>query len=407
MNYAYDCHMHLLPLSHVCLSAYLDYAQKNPLSEAYAQVSAHDYVLGGIIKRQGEARNLVAVMEQPVAKQLALYEDDLRSKYASENRAIITNEGVKIAGGGGKNLCFEKIVVCPQIMDFSFPQKLNLYYSDMPVHDIITQAKEILCGIEEFYKKNPHSLMEVKPFFGINPLHYSEEKIREVLKEAFPKKNIFSKNKVSFVGIKVYPPMGFDPNPDDEKLRARNEVLFSFCEEQEIPIVTHCDDQGFRMVPLEDSFKYTSPERWRPVLERHPNLYLDFAHFGSQYYRGAAMMQFKEAVEQMSGQKTDRRDLSWREQILLLMKTFPHVYSDLSFGGVNSSMWKNVLEVLKNAGEEERAVYSSRLLFGTDWPLSLVKIPSALDYWRGFAESEIDSELAKKILCQNPQSFLR
>ena len=234
--------------------------------------------------------------------------------------------------------------------------------------------------------------MEVKLFFGINPLHYSEEKIREVLREAFPKKNIFSKNKVSFVGIKVYPPMGFDPNPDDEKLRARNEVLFSFCEEQEIPIVTHCDDQGFRMVPLDDSFTFTSPARWEGVLERHPNLYLDFAHFGSQYYRAAPVLQLKE--------------LSWRNHILLLMKKYPHVYSDLSFGGVNSSMWKNVMEVLKTAAPEDKKVFSERLLFGTDWPLSLVKIPSALDYWQGFSESDLPSDLAQKILSQNPEAFL-
>lgn len=393
MSYAYDVHMHLLPLSHVCLSAYLDYAQQNPLSEAYAQVSAHDYIMRGIFHRQGDARNLVAVMEQPIAKQLAIYEDDLRARYAEGNETpVLTQEGLKISGGAGKNLSFNKLIVCPQIMDFSFNRELDLYYSEMPAHDIMIQAKDIINGIREFHEKVPSSLMEVRPFFGINPLHYEEEKISEILKEVFTKKSLFSKNKPCFVGIKVYPPMGFDPYPSDEKLRARTEVLYTFCEENEIPIVTHCDDQGFRMVPLDDSFTFTSPARWEKVLERHPNLYLDFAHFGSQYYRAAPVLQFKE--------------LSWRNHILLLMKKYPHVYSDLSFGGVNSSMWKNVIDILKNAAPEDEKIFTERLLFGTDWPLSLVKIPSALDYWRGFCESDIPSDLAQKILSQNPETFL-
>ena len=393
MTYAYDVHMHILPLSHVCLSAYLDYAQQNPLSEAYAQVSAHDYVMRGILHRQGDARNLVAVMEHPIAKQLAIYEDDLRAKYAEgKEKPVLTDEGLKISGGAGKALSFDKIIVCPQIMDFSFNRELGLYYSEMPAHNIMIQSKEILNGIREYHENAPSSLMEVRPFFGINPLHYEEEKISEILKEVFAKKSLFSKNKPCFVGIKVYPPMGFDPNPEDEKLRARTEVLYSFCEENEIPIVTHCDDQGFRMVPLDDSLTFTSPARWEAVLERHPKLYLDFAHFGSQYYRAATMLQLKE--------------LSWRNHILLLMKKFPHVYSDLSFGGVNSSMWKNVMDILKNAAPEDKDIYSERLLFGTDWPLSLVKIPSALDYWQGFCESDIPSDLAHKILSQNPETFL-
>ena len=414
MKYAYDCHMHLLPLSHICLASYLDYSFQNPVSETYAQLTAHDYVMRGILHRQGDVQSLVAVVEHTIANQIALYEGDLRGKYCkAKSRFLLDNEGLKLSMGGAENgnhadsLSYDKLVLCSQIMDFNIPGSDKVYYPS-PDHDIVKQADEILDGIEQFHKENPDSRVEVMPFFGINPLNYTEEEIEGILKNCFDESALkignlkIGKKGKKFAGIKLYPPMGFDPYPDDEKLRARNEVLYDFCEKNAIPIVTHCDDQGFRMVPLEYSFEYTSPERWMKVLEKHPNLYLDFAHFGTQYYHGTPIQQAALHVH---------RSLSWRQMILNAMKEYPHVYADLSFGGVDSSMWEDVQEILGKSTEAEREVYEKRLLFGTDWPLSLSKIQSVLEYWfgfeKGFAGSEDEKILADLILSKNAESFLQ
>lgn len=399
MKYAFDCHMHILPLGHVCLTAYLEYAKNNPIIEAYAQVSAHDYVIAGILRRQGEALNLVSVMEQPVEKHIEIYEDDLRGKFLGEGETtlpVISDSGVKIIGGG-KELSYDKIMICPLLMDFSTVRPLDLYYPEPPVHDIRKQAREVLEGIELYHKNHPEGKIDAYPFLGINPLNHSMEYTEELLNECFPKPGRFSK-KSSFAGIKVYPPMGFDPDPEDPVMKEKVELLYTFCEKHSLPIVTHCDDQGFRMLPLEESFTYTSPERWKNVLERHPDLWLDFAHFGEQYYHSRkGIAAFVPPYHQ---------EFSWREMTLSFMKSYPHVYADLSFDGVNPDSWEELNFLLESLPSSEREIYEGRLLYGTDWPLSLSKITSALQYWRGFCDSRIDSDLCDKMLNVNPERFL-
>lgn len=418
MKYVYDCHLHLLPLNHICLSAYLDYSFQNTMSETYAQLTAHDYVMSGILHKQGDVQGLVAVVEHSIKDQIALYEGDLRGDFLHPScdekgekneknslKPILDEKGIHICSTD-----YDKLVLCAQIMDFDLKSSENAYYPS-PKHDIVKHANEILDGINQFKNENPNSKVEVLPFFGINPLNYEEDYIAQVLENCFatekekPEKfhlsekfhlNTKSSAKTKFAGIKLYPPMGFDPFPSDKTLMAKNEILFDFCEKNAIPIVTHCDDQGFRMVPLNYSFEYTSPERWLKVLEKHPNLYLDFAHFGTQYYHGMI-------------EKLKHHELSWRDMILFAMKEYPHVYSDLSFGGVDTDMWEEVTSVVQKARDEEKEIYSKRLLYGTDWPLSLSKIQSVLAYWTGFENgfsSAATTELADRILSKNPETFL-
>jgi len=413
MNYAFDCHMHLLPVNHVPLSAYLEFAKKNSMAEAYAQAAAQNYIATGILKRQGDVLNIVAVAERSAAEELMLYEDDLRGLFASvaspnekeglSHRPVITDSGVQITAEG-KNLTYEKLVLCPQVMDFYVPGELSIYYKTPVPHDLLKQARDILDGIEEYHEKRPDGKLEIMPFLGINPINYRADYIQEVLETAFAKKSIFGKKKASFAGLKVYPPMGFDPNPEDGDAKAKTEIFFTFAEEHQIPIVTHCDDQGFRMLSLEDSFTFTSPERWEGVLERHPNLWLDFAHFGQQYYRGIPLTEIKKWPEILR-ERLNGTEMSWQQRIIALMKKYPHVYSDLSFGGSDEKAWSSLNEVLAQNGED-RSKIEARLLFGTDWPLCLTKIPNALDYWNLFVEGPVSQDLMDKMLNKNPQVFL-
>lgn len=411
MTKAYDVHMHLLPVTHVCLSAYLDFALQNSAAEAYAQATAANYVVPGVIKREGNMLNIVSVMERSIPEQLALYEADLRARFAPEGeKAVLDDSGVTISGGAEKRLHYDRLTVCPQVMDFNIKKPLSGYYRDAVDHDILRQAQEMLDGIKEFYALHPESLLEVQPFLGINPLCYDISYIQRVLETCFPvsKTAASGSNAVSephFVGVKVYPPLGFDPYPDDEAGAVKMDLLFSFCEARAIPIVTHCDDQGFRMLPLEDSFRFTSPERWEPVLSRHPNLWLDFAHFGEQYYRGFPLAELKDWPQKLVA-ALKKSELTWRSRILCLMKRYPHVYADVSFGGATSDNWTRLTALLAGVAEADRELYESRILFGTDWPLSLTKTESALSYWRGFSESNIPEKTADKFLWQNPEAFL-
>ena len=411
MTKAFDVHMHLLPLNHVCLTAYLDYAKQNSLIEAYAQATAADYIASGIVKREGNALNIVAVMERTAAEQIALYEADLSGRYTSDILPVITGRGLELYGGGGKKLRYDKLVICPQVMDFNMQKPVSLYYSDAPDHDILRQAEDMLAAVHAYHKAHPDGRLEILPFIGINPLNYDEDYIGRVLETCFPSGATAGTGDTGggpsrFGGVKVYPPMGFDPNPAAGTAEAaKMELLFAFCEKHALPIVTHCDDQGFRMLPLEDSFAFTSPERWEPVLARHPDLWIDFAHFGEQYYRGFPLAQLKDWPQKILA-SLKKTELSWRDRILGLMRQYPHVYADVSFGGASSDNWSRLMELLDGATDSDRALYEDRVLFGTDWPLSLTKTPSALHYWRGFSDSVLPHGLADKLLCKNPTAFL-
>ncbi|MFC2158947.1 amidohydrolase family protein, partial [Acidobacteriota bacterium] len=102
-----------------------------------------------------------------------------------------------------------------------------------------------------------------------------------------------------FVGIKVYPPLGFHPWPksdperkedprgekyEDFKIEEREKVryLYRFCISNNIPITTHCSDSGWIVSDVNESLKQACPWTWDCVLRKFPNLKLNFAHFGAE-----------------------------------------------------------------------------------------------------------------------------
>src|SRR5574344_604452 len=319
MKFAFDVHLHVVPLQHACLSLVVDYTKTHPKEETLALASAPNYLAKNILAHPDDALNLLNVMERKPAGEIAVLDSDLRGEFA-KREPLVTDSGIEFS----KNLKYDYLVVCPQIMDFDKRMPLSIGYEDAQHHDIFEQAAEILDGIRLFRDSHQTSRFIVRPFLGINPLQYTEEKINNILETYFSKKSGWSPlvedalaawkisgskyhntraagrmdehhapYKNAFAGIKVYPPLGFDPWPDDEMLRRKCEIIYSFCEKNGVPVVSHCDDQGFRTIPIEESFKYTSPERWSHVLEHYPELYLDLAHFGMQYYKG---LRFRSSV---------------------------------------------------------------------------------------------------------------
>lgn len=72
-----------------------------------------------------------------------------------------------------------------------------------------------------------------------------------------------------FAGIKVYPPLGFDPWPeDDPEELAKVKLLYEYCSAKRIPVTSHCNSGGFVVTDKKLSKKITSPERWERVLNR-------------------------------------------------------------------------------------------------------------------------------------------
>ncbi len=439
-QFAFDCHLHVLQINHVAWSAYISYVEKNPLEQSLNVMSAQDYLFKDFFQTTRSSRNLLAVMERSAGDILELYENDLRGKYEVTTTKIeadpltlsikdafkttqesitgstiiearqkielpfIRDEGITMMGN-----TYSYLVISPLIMDFDLRDTvLNTYYKDSPAHEVEAQGYDILEGIYDYRTKNPDGRLIIRPFMGINPSNWNKEDLSDFLDryfgawsgnadEVLSVWNKITENKLikgrpyanAFAGIKLYPPLDFNPFPSNPDEWEKLDYLYTFCEDRGIPIITHCDDQGFRVVSQSASYEWTSPEQWEKVLARHPNLYLDIAHFGNQY-----------TVTNLR-----RKQTVWRDKVIEMMLKYPNLYADVSFNGVDTSYWNDLQVLLNSLSPAVRDIVSQRLLFGTDWPLTLLKMESLTAYYRGFEQSSLGLDTKQKMISDNPRNF--
>lgn len=164
--------------------------------------------------------------------------------------------------------------------------------------------------LEKLSKKNER----VKPFFSVDPRR--EYKAKDVILSLA--KDKVSGNDAKFSGIKLYAPAGFSPT--DPVLMGSNNSsgLYAFCQEKKIPITVHNSNAGFACLSKQlqvhghiyvndeiklldnelhifdehflskhagDAIKERAktlnhPKLWKLVLEKFPELVINFAHFG-------------------------------------------------------------------------------------------------------------------------------
>lgn len=198
-----------------------------------------------------------------------------------------------------------------------------------PEQNYVQQIEEL-----EYISENHNN---AKPFFGLDPRR--EYKDHKNLLELVKQKLLGSEP--AFCGIKLYAPIGFSPT--DPVLMGTNvqEGIYNLCEENKIPITVHCSDSGFacfsRDVRIngyikngkelieyknqiltfntktisnhsgdaikERANKLNHPSIWRKVLEKYPDLFINFAHFGGS----TPLMQFVtcEIPENLRSMKID------------------------------------------------------------------------------------------------------
>jgi predicted TIM-barrel fold metal-dependent hydrolase len=159
-----------------------------------------------------------------------------------------------------------------------------------------------------------------------------------------------------FVGVKLYPPVGFQPlgNGALEHLQAGglglriDRVLhrfYAYCEREEVPLLVHMGtsnafDRDFRF--------YAHPRNWAPVLERYPKLRVNFGHFGH--------------VDGVTG--SGNYEQAWASIAAELMERHESVYADL--GNVDIAAEPEVVKLLQHLLGRYRKL-PTRLLYGSDW----------------------------------------
>ena len=132
-----------------------------------------------------------------------------------------------------------------------------------------------------------------------------------------------------FGGIKLYPPLGYDPAD------GRLDRLYAYAEERQVPLMSHCSRYGVyfrgRRHPVTGArlpllrrpailAELADPARFVSVLERHPRLKLCLAHFGGQG-------EWDKYADERS------RPESWLAKIVELIASgrYENLYTDVSY----------------------------------------------------------------------------
>jgi Amidohydrolase len=364
--------------------------------------------------------NLLAVMETDIGDCLIQVEEELRKKYETEG-------GLTLYSDSGKQV-YDKIVMTPLIMDFGLKNYQN---SSSPYKvrwkPVVAQVEDLCLGIRDYYLyrttyiKSAGSpippLFEIHPFLGINTRNYQlksfpsidappsfledllDKNFREFENDLTPEMrysklskhnwstfngNIASLGSYAFAGIKVYPPLGFNPWPEDtdgytndEEMKRELEkvhYLYGFCIRHNIPLTAHCNPGGF-LVDKKYS-KYASPAKWAKVLAQHEfkQLRLNLAHFGG----------------------AERDD--WRDQIADLVLKYENVYTDISYQGIDIKIYAKLKLFLDSKGADRQRLLA-KIIFGSDFMINLQDIATYGTYLQYFAETRALTLEEKELLC--------
>ena len=183
----------------------------------------------------------------------------------------------------------------------------------------------------------------VHPFVGFDPRRPDALRYARMAVESF-----------GFVGVKLYPPMGFRPSGNAEdppppmtgaEAQAVDDVLdglFTWCEREQVPVTAHCNPSNY----ADPVFKqFSHPDLWRRVLEAHPGLHLNLGHFG-----------------------WSARDHDWPKIICGMTNDFDHLYTDLGNHKVEDlDESVDYLAELFDPVRTGPTKIGERLMFGTDW----------------------------------------
>lgn len=397
----YDIHMHALNLSHPYLLAFIQ-RLKIP------QILVLNSILGPIAslligQNLNKIKNLLAVMENDIGSFFLMMEDYLKK----DNGSPLLRDGrLHISGN-----VYSKIVLTPLMMDFgykSITDNPNTYYNELSQKPIVEQVVDVFNGIKKYQNKSSNQLFEIYPFLGLNTQNYDIGRIEKMLAKYFgnyhASREELNRNmgefdgdiehlgSNSFAGIKVYPPLGFDPWPDDQEELEKVKYLYHYCSRNSIPITAHGSEGGFVVIPTKEARDYTSISKWESILkvEEYSKLKINLAHFP--------------IPEKRLGIFPKKRRL---RDILKLVSNYDNVYVDFSNRAINDEYYRSLRRLLDTSSGELKTKLKSRILFGSDFMINLLSVKSYNEYLELFSEnSYLEAEEKDSFCCTNPERFL-
>ena len=250
----------------------------------------------------------------------------------------------------------------------------------------------------------------ILPFVGFDPYRNVVEKGKalELVKAAILE--------YGFVGVKLYPPMGFKalgnktsdyaaikknaiwrkphwgvPPLSDAELATGIEKslnqLYAWAQANEVPIMAHANNSNYSRTAFKE---YASPDSWQAVLTKYPRLKVNLGHFGG--------------IDSFTGNKK-----KWAQKIITMMNTHPNLYADIgNFKLRKSDGFFTYLEELKSQISKNPQL-GQRLMYGSDWFMNAARTYSSsypVKLKKALKHKGVSKAFANRFMGMNATGFL-
>ncbi|MBW3019426.1 amidohydrolase family protein, partial [Candidatus Woesearchaeota archaeon] len=368
---------------------------ENPDEDFYPFIDVHSHLVPLPFLPPDVVEATFYRQDLPVPFPLVRYASDLVSivDYISGLSSLIvdavrgTNSGGRILGtldAMGKKKIFELADLARNDMlaagvDCMAPLALDLWGGSMQEEDIECSYSEQINQLVDCIPLHPWKFF---PFVMFDP---RRPDALDIVKDAISR---------GAVGVKFYPAMGYNPNPDAEtntaEMKQALEDLYEYCQQFNIPIISHCtaggsmpghlfelsEEQQKTILSAQDIsaalkeaiiecqmqkvWPFSDPKNWEPVLAKY-NIRVNLAHMGSGNW-------FREegAVKEIENE--------WRNDICRMIDTkyAGRVYTDLSSDNEMCLDSNSDAYFFRLHNLLKQDPWKSRILFGIDWPLDRI-----------------------------------
>lgn len=212
-------------------------------------------------------------------------------------------------------------------------------------------------------------------------------------------------------GIKFYPPNGYAPIGNGQKIDAALGQLYDFCVTNDVPLFTHCTPVGFE-ARKEYGCK-SDPKLWRKVLDGKGDkdwntLRLCFGHAGGEVGWFSLKPEKPPTCEPP--------DKNFADEVIAICSTkkYPNVFCEFGYlnelreEGAPAKLQAKLIKAI--AASENGKELATRICFGTDWHMPQMFIKGASPYLRllrGIFQHRDLAKYADGFFAGNARRFLK
>ncbi len=389
-----DCHSHFFNI--VDIPLYLTVKDKIPMGTIKRLFGG--LVLGALVpKLLKEKEEIILFFERSIEKNLVRYSDEIKTAVDD----------------------IEDILIIPLVMDFDIPLEIHLRKAvggEPTVKEQYRRLEEAINSVStslsaKFCPFIGFDLRKLLPGFGdkLNDFIAFWDSISQNYR------NINDLTQGKPLGIKLYPPLGFNPHPD--KLPQKYRDFYQWCCDRDIPVTAHCQKGSYEIGSTQQAlFRNTHPRNWEKILRKYPKLRLNLAHMGGE-----------DQFDNLFYGRFLEKD-SWTYKIIRLLKDYENTYADISaFDYSDSRAKKDFIKALKHDAVKKFGdgyELKNKILWGSDIPM----IIDSKSYRKNMSKngkpeyqyllenfkrslktlktSDAD-EIINNFTCENPKKFLK